>query len=721
MAAGPDLGVIGYTNENAGTSRVDRSGELRGIDQALRVGKHLVDEGVKAKVTGDMLTTLDKAVYESEVEQIPLVEYAPNSREAHLSKRLDKLESVIAQGKRSSVTAAEMQIKAILAEAQDKFPWLYEDLQRRAGAVISGSAQFEQLGIDDQLRGQIAQDAQEQYERITSHGYKDWKDGGLGISEELDPRDPLYLKQYRERQYLREQYEQSQRTVGMALAHASQDMYGEEGDVFASALQGRTNLIRSRLETIFDDNGWKRYKNAIGKDDPASLAILDSYYTEFAQPVTTQLIGEKNALKDLFYDNLPPGALETDRGKVLKAQLDDALADIDGIIDKVNKAGDQLPSSIQAIERAMAMRNAASFHGLPHVGQMQTAWFSSGPGKTYLEIIAKLPNPEGVIELFENALSMQTNLATMEALWNEGPKDPDPLIGGGTHGQQAAALFNSTGALNIQPGASGQDVLDTIEERFRDENNTFVIPARTKEEHQALMLHGLDLHKTLWRLADETSSDASPAFADNVLLGMTYSLANANGTSYKPKNIQPYILGMMAEPAMTDVINRSLEGPERGKREAWAMAAEELYTNSDPQARRAAAGERYKQESHGGKTLAELVSLDFNGLQSGRFDLVYNEDAVTEAAQLEASRGAGFMTTPADLDRYKKKIRRSVSESMYEIEQEMRQQIDIEMNIARAKGSTRELEFGSFFEGKGDPQAETMGTWMDLFNYAKGN
>ena len=45
--------------------------------------------------------------------------------------------------------------------------------------------------------------------------------------------------------------------------------------------------------------------------------------------------------------------------------------------------------------------------------------------------------------------------------------------------------------------------------------------------------------------------------------------------------------------------------------------------------------------------------------------------------------------------------------------------IDIEMNIARAKGSTREMEFISFFEGKGDPQAETMGTWHQMFNYAK--
>jgi hypothetical protein len=716
---GTDLGQIGYTNENAGTRQVDRSAELRGIDQTLRVGKHIVDEGVKAKVTGEMLTSLDQAVADSEVSPIPFVEYDPRSREAHLSKRMDKLQGVIAQGRRSSVTAAQMQIDNILAEAQTKYPWLYDDLARRASVVVSGSAQFEQLGIDDQLRGQNAKDAQEQYERITGHAYKNWSDGGLGISEELDPRDPLFLKQYKERQEYRELYEESQITVGMALANAGEDMYGPEGDSLAASLQGRTNLIRGRLETVFQDNGFDRYKAAIGKDDPASLALLDSYHTDFARPVIVQLEAEKNALRDLFYDNIPPNGLETGRGKILKQQLEDALGEIDQIITSVNKTGEELPSSIQAIERAMAIRNAESFGGLSHVGQMQTAWFTSGPGKTYLEIIAKLPNPEGVIELFENALSFQSNLADLENLWAEGRGDPNPLLGGSSHGQQAAALFNSTGALNIQPGASGTEILDTIERRFRDPYATFVVPATGQEDNQALLLQTMDMHRQLWDLAGKTSSDASPEFADNVLLGETYSLHNANGEAYKPKNVQSYILGALADSATTQVIERSLQGGERGKREAWAMAAEDFYTNTNPQERRLAAGERYKQESYGGKALSELVFLDTGGLQHGRFELIFNEDVVTEAAKHQAAGGAGFMTTPADLERYKKKVRRSVSEAMFEIETEMRQQIEIEMNIARAKGSTRDIEFLSFFEGRGDPQAETMGTWYQMFNYAK--
>ena len=259
-----ELGPIQYTNVNQGTRVVDRSLESRAVAQGLDIVKKTVDEGIKAKVTGDMLDAIDET--SSEVKVYEPAEFTPGSREAYLSSKLDRLNSVIEQGDVSRQTWAQMQVDRVLAEAQTKYPWMFDELQSRAGAVKAGSARLKQLGIDDAARSDAAKMAQEEYDTIVDHGRLDWENGGLGIPDEIDPRSEYWIQMYDKRQALRNHQETGTRLAGMAVANAQLDIHSPGNfERLSTELQGRISLISASYEGIKERNNWRVYLGEVRK------------------------------------------------------------------------------------------------------------------------------------------------------------------------------------------------------------------------------------------------------------------------------------------------------------------------------------------------------------------------------------------------------------------------------------------------------------------------
>ncbi len=716
-----ELGVINYTNVNQGTRQVDRSAESRGIGQILDTGKKLVDEKITSNVTGEMMDTLNEAVANSTVEELGVQEVLPGSREEYLSNRMDKLTNVIKQGSKSQQTAAELQIQGILAEAQTKYPWLAENLRQKAGAIVSGSVQMTRLGIDDSLRNAQATAAQDEFEAIVDHARKDWKDGGLGLPEELDPRSAVFMAEYAKRQQLRDEEETSMRTMGMALANARLDMYGPGFQKIDEALSTGATWMRNQYTNILHTRGWDQALKAAGKEDADSIQFIDNFQTNTVLPIVSDLEVLRSDMRDTFNATITPEMQQTDKGKILKQRFDDQLAEIDAIIGLLNTTRDNLPTAIQAVDRMLAVRNARTFAGLPEAHKDFAAWMTTPMAKNYIDLANTWNNPAGAEIRRDLGLAAQSSFAHWNPLFGNGEEIPNPLPGDNTRSLQDAAYYNSTGALKIPPGAGPDDIRRRMDQRFRDPNNTWVMPG-TGEELQVQMLENLNTHERLYDLAVNMSKDASPEFANQTLLGQTYSLAYANGDSIKPKNIETEVLKHLATPAVRRAIEKASEGGDLGPRRAWGLEAEEYYLASKPDEIRQSLGSLYRNKRIGAsdKTLAHLVKLDLDSLKKGEFNYVVDKDQLRQAAEfaLGATPSLLGVTTPGKLEGMERNLERKIADEMIVIENTMRQQINTEINIAMAKGSSRDPDFFQFFAGEGDPTG-TGNAWIDNFNYTR--
>lgn len=711
-----ELNTINYTNVNQGTRVVDRSGEARALAGGLSVAKKVIDEGVKAKVTGDMQDAINEVMQDSTTQPpMDALELTPGSREAYLSNRLDRLTAVIEQGKTSQRTLAEMQVKQVLSEAQTKFPWLFEELQARAGAILSGSAQMEQLGLDDAARKQAATAAGKEYQDIVDHARTSWEDGGLGIPPEIDPKSPYFQRLYNDLQHLRNQAEEQTRLTGMAIVNATADMTNRDAYLtIMDSMEGRYSLINSRYEKIKQKHGFYRVMEEVAKGDAGDLDFLEEWKAINARAMKDDILVERAAIQTLWREKISAIQEGTELGKLLKQRYEDVIAEFDIMLSAVDDMQDNLPSATQQIETAMAIRANVEYKKLPERAQAQQAYFTSGPGKFMLEIAAETKNPAGINLINRYGLSQQTYLAGLyPELFGTGP---------GHVGMQRAAVFNSTGALQIAPGASAAEIQATIDDRMKDPQSTWVVPTRNNEEQQIAALQNAEMHFAIWDRAQAVLPMASPEYADNTLLGLTYSLSYMNSDQRKPANVHGEILDMLSDGSLANAVDVSLSGTDTGKRQAFAAEALEFYQNTKPQQRRQEMANFYKDHLIGDQPLSSLVAVSVADLDKGRFSYQMNEDAVSKAAQMLAARSPGFMS---DTTRARAKVEAEVTQAMAKIETEMQRQIAIErlLNKARANNIAtiqQEDEWTAFFLGAGDSMAAETGAWADIFNYTKG-
>lgn len=714
-----DLGVIQYINESKGTSRVSRAQEVGAVGQALETGKKILNETIKSNVQDQYVDAIDDALASSQVDAEEYVpqQWGEGTREAYLANRMDKLQSAIKQGKKSHVTAAEMQIKDIMAEAQAKYPWLAEDLQRRAGLAIQGSKAMQQLGIHDAMRTEQAAQAQSEWDTMVNHGRKDWDDGGLGIDPALDPRHPKWMQQYTELQKLRALESEGARATGAALANATLTLNDPStAHTITETLQGARSSMRKSYQDAMSKAGWYELQRRLRSEKPEDVQWVAEWNNNQRPLLVQELLQVQNNARDFLNDPaiFDQNIFLTDQGKAIKAKWKDGVDEITSVIELINSSGDDLPSAAFRADQIMTVRTLDTFQGLDRPYQQFIAWLT-GPGKQMAELAGELRTPEGVTLLNEMSLTARHAMAQASDLWAENGTTKNPPIGRDTAGLQTAVLFNSTGALDVGAAATPADIRSKINARFQDPHQSFVIPAWSDEEHHVLALQNMELHETMFNRVDSLAGGASPEYAGDVLLGLTYSLAYKNGSLTEPRNLAEATLDILA----SDNTGRAIEAAGRqNKTVAFAQEAQQFYVETQPAVRRKQAGSLYNSEMVGNKTVSELVKVDAKALaERDEFEWIIDEEALNEAAKWEASLGTQFMATKGVIARYKAKLRGEADQVMYTIKDEMDRQINIERNLAKAAGVTRDMSFKSFYEGLGDPQAEVQGAWFDFFNY----
>src|SRR5210317_192725 len=269
-----DLGTINYTNVNAGTQVEDRSGEVRAVGQALGVAKTAIDEGVKAKVTGEMLDLIAEAETKSTITEPERPVYDPGSPGAYYAQRIDRLNAIMEQGRTSQRTLAENQIKGLLASAQTKYPWLYDELRTRAGAVISGSQELAQIGLEDDIRSSQAKAAQGQFDAMMKHAHDE-----LGIDPALSPLDPRFISEYVEAQ---ERWDTTKRSSAISGALIAQgvDTYLNDPVMYnqlQEAVFGARGAIQNRYWYITREFGWDDIRAEVAKGERGNQAAIQQW------------------------------------------------------------------------------------------------------------------------------------------------------------------------------------------------------------------------------------------------------------------------------------------------------------------------------------------------------------------------------------------------------------------------------------------------------------
>lgn len=715
-----ELGDIQHTNVNQGTRVVDRSLETRALAQGLDVVKKTVDEGVKAKVTGDMLEAINET--ESNVPVYEPQDFVPGSREEYLSNKLDRLNAVIEQGKKSQQDWAQMQVKRVLAEAQAKYPWIADQLQSRAGSVMAGSERLQQLGLDDAARSAAAQAAQSEFDEIVDRARTPWENGGLGIPSHIDPRTPYFARLYDDLQGLRNAQQEGARRAGMAIAHAQIDVNNPRTyDELSAELRGKTSIIGAQYEGIKRRNGFYEHMENVALGDRADLEAVERFRTVNSREMREEVIVERFQLKELWRDMQTkiPNMTQTETGKKLEAEYKDALADYDLILASIDKLGEDTPTATQMIDRAMSIRQNDAFQDLPEAGKKQLAFFTGPVGGRMLELTALLKNPTGINMGNKVALAQQTY---MSGLFPELFDQTNPQYD--TFNQMT--YFKSTGALEIPPGASAEEIQAKINRVQKNPNSTFVVPGRNDQELTILALQNKDLHLSLLTAAQDTLDMASPEFANAGLLGLTYSLSFLNDAPNAP-NVKKDMLEGLSNGSLDNAINISLSGQDRGARQAFADEALQFYRSTKPEERKQEMANYYRNHRIGGVALSELVVVDPAAIDDNAFVWSVNSDLVTKAAEARVSIAPGLVpdVTGSKLKNEERKVERDINEAMARIQTEMDQQIRIEMTINKAKANDPNSmrmadEWASHFLGAGDPAGQTH-AWANIFNYGEGS
>ena len=699
-----DLGSIPYTNVNQGTRVVDRSAESRALAQGLNVAKKVVDEGITASVTSDMNEALEGAIEEAvrEEENLPPEATGPLSDAEYLRRRVDRLNAVIQQGNSSAVTAARMQIDGILAKAQSRYPWLYNDLRARANAVQAGSQELKLLGIEDERREISAKQAQDSLDAIVNKGRARVKDGGYGIDPSIAPEDPRFIAQYTEASKIIRMQEENALQAGLNLARVHRVLNDDaayaqlQSDIF-----GRHGLVKSQMKTLFEDFGIAEVQRELAKGENADFLMIQNWANQNGFDLIARLEQERANIRDFHRGNVLPGMEEHYRGKQFVAALEDTEAFFDNMIAAVKGFNDDIPSAMAQLENLMAIRGNVEYLAAPDVTRRYLD-FANGPGKPLHDAMVESRSP-GAIRFFD-----RFNLSNESWVAKRFPEYWDGTEPGSSGNRLSTVVNSSSPIMGVSRQDSGAQVLQTISSRFVDPSNSFVIPTTSNEEQQVAALMALETHQALWEKAEELVPDASPEHADESLLGRTYSLHYMNMDTVRPADAQEEVLEMLSEPSTMRAVEKSLEGGPSGFRSAFGSAAATYYEGSGFSDRRDDARDAFNYKLiNGAAAPAEVVTIDVKALnERGEFVWDFNTESKEwkDLVTRYKSQQRTFIGNDRDAQRHAKQ---AVREVMSGIVAEMNQQIAIERLINKAQADS-----GS--------ELAIQDTWLDHF-YGRGN
>lgn len=719
-----DLGDIQYQNETAGTRIVDRTLESRGIAQGLVVAEKAYNEGVLANETSKMMTVIeDQAAMSAGQLAQRTDEVVPGSTEDFLTKRLATLQNTVAQNSGSAKTSAMMRIQGVLSDAKVNHPHLYEKLQARAGAVVAGSESMTQLGLDDQTRSARARGAQAQYDAIMGNATTAWDKGGLGIPVDLHFADPEFQRLYKERSQLRNDLTEAEITVAMAMAntraHAIHAM-----PQLQEALLGERGALPLQLRGLEQKYDLAGVLDMQGRQDSEALRFMEDWATDGGFKYTSELRAMRDKYKlewarfDVTLKNSPEGE---QLGKSLQVYTDIIDAQIKAIEDLANG----LPGAEDRIRSNRALMQNSQFLSLDDNQQSFLAWQSSDMGQTMIEVMSMGTSPDA------QSLVEYMGLVGNTVFGGMYPEHFDP-----THPDYDATnrinMWKSTGALNLPPDATAPQILSSINDVFLDPNGTFVVPASNNQEQTLAALHQEKLHLDMWKRAATIPNGASSRFADETLLGLTYSMEFLNGTEAEPANVTEEGLNYLADGSLAAAVDASLEGGKSGRRSAFASTAGAFYVSSRPGRRKEEIKQQFAREplARSSVTLAEVVSINYDALVKDQFQYKIDNAGLQTIASSLADQGSrnrfistGSLTAEeADRqnERYLGEARQLVETKMATIQEEMQRQISIERLLNKARSVdgvnfARKDDWSTFFLGAEGADGQNKTAWVNVF------
>jgi len=697
-----DLGGIEFVNPNTGTQPgQDRRAELQHLAAGLGTGKAIAEGVILKNVQDKMVGAMDEALAASTSSVSTTTDpgmdalsqqepYAPSERERYLVSRMDRLNTVMQQGTVSQRTLAEMEIQNIMVQATNRFPWLREEIQRRAGATLNGAWQMSKLGIHDEVRREAADAASAQYKMLLDDAYKPVQNNGLGIPTSLHPDDPEFIRLFTKNsqdRFFRQQYELKRQVLeakdGLAFMEALPEM-----DKFLTTATGGAAVEWTKFKAVTGIETALKLDSA-GKLPPVEAENLKRMAPGFISQLDQMKSNLQSAWSGAY---MLPRFLSNPEAKARQEQFDGVMAMYDSMKVTLKDVIDGTPGAAQRLQVQMDVINHSMFNKLDPTGQERVAYFN-GPGEKIMPIVTATLGASPLLA---------TNM--LGGMLTEDLKTMLTSASNGHAGQLAVLDFNSTGTVNVPPGAAAGDILQAVRARHLDDNATWVYPASPRDAAIAAFTN-IEAHEKLWEAATNVVEGASPQYADKTLLGTIYSLEFLNSSTTRPSNLMPKVLDVVSSANIQNALNSA--SPEM--RKAFAQSLEQFYQNTNPKAVRGvkAADMVNTYPSSGPNNLYELVKVSSQKLLENEFHWYIDEAALAEQVNAIMANGTSSYRNKS---RIEEEIKEQIFEEMDKIKAVMKQQLDTQATIQMGKGDP--LQFSELFLGAGSSSA---GTWASLF------
>jgi hypothetical protein len=675
-----DLGSIRYRNPNAGTRVVDRSAEVRAISEGLETAKVVIDEGIKASVTEDMLDVIEQSAEQMTMAQEAAPEttvYPKGSVEHGLQTQVDRLTAQMDQGNVSRRTDAEMRIKTILNEAQVKYPWLYDDLQRRAGQVVVGSATLQEVGLEDAYRAEAAKTASATLDELVAYGEElgvpSWMQ--VGTSEWYETYGSL-ARTDMERQIIEDFMQQHVNSVNTGITNPA--LHRE----IMTGMWGQGGVLQTAMAKQFNDFGWAQVQREIASPS-GDLQFIENWKAVDGPGMIIALQGSIQQWKSQTVPALRFRYRGTFYEKDFEAMVEDANAYADSLIATAKDFLNDVPDAEHKLNTALKMRVYSQFNDAS--SQSQTVFAMLGT-------------------LFTQDMALTAWREMFPGLKAEPTEDPAAAV-------TLLAPHNPTTYEDITSNSSVGDISRAWANRAKV--NDIPFGTRNPLEDQQAILNTAELIEGIYKRTVAMPDNANPELAEETLFSFGSALTTIKDSPLLPSNVVPRYLEMFASGNLDHAVDASLAGGASTYRNAFGEAVKDYYGRTNPQIVRDTARNGYHAALlWGSATLNDLTTVDPEAAADGEFKWNYNDTQVKALVEAAPNPGGGVETQMTE-NRAKKEI----AKRMAELEKQMQQQIKTEMLINKAESvdgtnfirSNEWSEF--FFNGTDDPND----SWYDVF------
>jgi hypothetical protein len=693
-----ELGNIKVSDVHRAVDPVREANQGALLESYVGAGKAIVGEVASGSVNREYEDVLSSATTNAQ----PTPE---GGVQDGLAQTLDRLTAQVRQGNSSQQTLATIQIKEILANAQNKWGWTGTDFAGRASR--NTMVELEKLGLLDAANEAAAKVAQSQLDDIWDRATKRVEDGGLGMDPALNVNSPEFIAQYTLKAQTRAFQQENELRAQMVLSGREASALEKENVAF-SLLQGRASSIRGTLDQTFSDNGLWEAMNQSLRGEQADLDTLTQFQTTGGVAITLQLEAEKTALQQLYANSFTGAEFGTEAAKRVKVGVTDAIAEIDSYVRVINGAVEDLPSGLAHIEALYRTRGYDVYRGATEPYKDFMA-FISGPGKTVYELALQNPSADGL------DVKLSVGKAAKGILSANFPT----LIGpNATPGNTAAMVYETTGQGTLLPSMDYRAVNDQLRILQRNAQSPWYVPTASDAEELEAAYWAADKHSQLWNQVLKTPESADPDTAAIYLTGLNNSLIAFNDIARdkQPTDVALAIRAGLADDRLLEAIDIIGDSGRKAERQAFGETAKIWYENTKPTARRNEILDQYQNKKIQGVPMFELAKVDVTLMdQEGTFAYIVDQKQVDRAAKnlyqfmMDEDRGEN----PSSYSSIRRTVESEIVTFMEKVSKEVNESITINRNLNAATASSADKRRRSnvklqYFDELG---------WLDGFNY----